>query len=139
MKCALLRSTAQAPVRKTEGAAGYDLHYDGEVTSVLPGTSQLLGTGIQLEIQSGYYGQIAPRSGLAISYGIAIMGGIIDSDYRGEVKVIVQNLGCEPWHIQPGDRVAQLLILPCYQGRLTQVESLTVTERGAGGFGSTGQ
>lgn len=139
MKCSILRSSAKPPLRKTEGAAGYDLYYDGEMTVFFPGVVRSLSTGIALEIKKGYYGQIAPRSGLALEYGITVMGGVIDSDYRGEVKVILQNSGGKIWTVQPGDRIAQLLILPCYQGELTVTESLSSTQRGEDGFGSTGK
>lgn len=139
MKCSLLRSTSKAPLRKTEGAAGFDLFYDGEDIDFAPGEQRILSTGVSLEIIGGYYGQIAPRSGLALEYGIIVLGGIIDSDYRGEVKVILKNTGKKPWMLRQGDRIAQLLILPCYQGDLTVVDFLSETDRGAGGFGSTGK
>jgi dUTP pyrophosphatase len=139
MYCSLLRPTAKAPLRKTEGAAGFDLFYDGEEIDFAPGDQKILSTGVSLEIMGGYYGQIAPRSGLAVEYGIVVLGGIIDSDYRGEVKVILKNTGKKLWLVRRGDRIAQLLILPCYQGDLTLVASLSETDRGAGGFGSTGK
>lgn len=139
MKCSLLRLTSKAPLRKTKGAAGFDLFYDGEEITVPPQTQQIFPTGVSLEIDKGYYGQIAPRSGLAVEYGIIVLGGIIDSDYRGEVKVILKNIGEKLWTVQPGDRIAQLLILPCYQGDLTLVDSLSKTDRGVDGFGSTGK
>lgn len=139
MKCSLLRSTSKAPIRKTEGAAGFDLFYDGEDIDFAPGEQRILSTGVSLEIIGGYYGQIAPRSGLALEYGIIVLGGIIDSDYRGEVKVILKNTGEKLWILRQGDRIAQLLILPCYQGDLTVVDFLSETDRGAGGFGSTGK
>ena len=139
MKCSLLRSTSKAPVRKTDGAAGFDLIYDGSVETLPPKWRGAFPTGVSLEIEKGYYGQIAPRSGLALQSGIIVLGGIIDSDYRGEVKVILQNNGEKEWTVQPGDRIAQLLILSCYQGGLTVVESLSSTDRGEGGFGSTGK
>ena len=140
MKCSLIRSTSKAPVRKTDGAAGFDLCYDGEATTVRPQIEpRILPTGVILEIEKGSYGQIAPRSGLAIEYGVIILGGIIDSDYRGEVKVVLKNTGGKDWLVQPGDRIAQLLILPCYQDELTVVDSVNSTDRGEGGFGSTGK
>jgi dUTP pyrophosphatase len=139
MKCSLLRSTSKAPLRKTEGAAGFDLFYDGEDIDFAPGDQRILSTGVSLEIIGGYYGQIAPRSGLALEYGIIVLGGIIDSDYRGEVKVILKNTGEKLWMLRRGDRIAQLLILPCYQGDLTVVDFLSETDRGTGGFGSTGK
>jgi dUTP pyrophosphatase len=98
-------------------------------------------TGWALEIAPGYEAQVRPRSGLAIKHGVTVVNapGTIDSDYRGELVVLLVNLGREPFVIQPGDRVAQLVIAPVTQAQVVEVEALSVTDRGAGGFGSTGR
>ena len=104
------------------------------------GTRALIPTGISMAIPPGYEGQIRPRSGLAVKHGIAIVNapGTIDSDYRGEIQVILINLGSEPWIVKRGDRIAQLVIAPVLSVDLEAVEDLAGTVRGAGGFGSTG-
>jgi len=98
-------------------------------------------TGLILEIPSGWEGQVRPRSGLAIRYGLTVVNapGTIDSDYRGELKVLLVNLGAEEVTISRGDRIAQLLVTPAPQAEFAEVEVLDATDRGAGGFGSTGR
>ena len=93
-----------------------------------------------MEIPEGYEAQVRPRSGLAVKYGLSLVNtpGTIDADYRGEIKVIAVNLGKDPVTVAPGDRIAQLVIAPTVQAQFLQCESLTPTERGEGGFGSTG-
>jgi dUTP pyrophosphatase len=105
-----------------------------------PGQRALIPTGLRLAIPQGFEGQVRPRSGLAARHGITVLNspGTIDSDYRGEICVILINLGSEPYTISHGDRIAQLVIAPTTRAELVEVESLDTTERGEGGFGSTG-
>jgi dUTP pyrophosphatase len=112
---------------------------DGELT-VAPGERCLVPTGFALAIPEGYEAQVRPRSGLALRNGIVLPNspGTIDSDYRGEVQVILMNAGSEPFAIQRGDRIAQLVVTPVVQVAWEEVDSLDATPRGAGGFGHTG-
>ncbi len=136
-----LRESAILPAYMTEHAAGMDLHavLDRPLT-VAPGERALVPTGLALEIPPGYEGQIRPRSGLALKKGIALPNspGTIDADYRGEVGIIVINLGGEPVTFETGDRVAQLIIAPVERVRLLEVVDLEETRRSSGGFGHTG-
>jgi dUTP pyrophosphatase len=120
----------------TYGAAGFDLKaaQDGVIKR---GERHLIKTNIRMAIPKGYYGRIAPRSGLALKYGLVVLAGVIDSDYRGEIGVILRNTGIEDFEFKYGDRIAQIIIERCFTN-LTKVESLDDTDRGAGGFGSTG-
>lgn len=130
------------PVYETGGSAGMDLRADlAESLTLDPGERILVPTGLRLEIPLGYEGQVRPRSGLALKRGLTLLNapGTIDSDYRGDVGVILVNLSAEPQRIEPGDRIAQLLFAPVTRAELVEVESLAGTERGAGGFGSTGE
>ncbi len=136
------------PAYQTAGAAGMDLcacpEASGESgTAPLkldPGARALVPTGLSLAIPEGYEGQIRPRSGWAAKHGVTVLNspGTIDSDYRGEVKILLINLGQDPVLIQPGDRIAQLVIAEVSRAELREVEALGDTERGAGGFGHTG-
>jgi dUTP pyrophosphatase len=131
------------PVYETKGAAGMDLRAaveDGAAMTILPGKRALVPTGFIFEIPDGYEGQIRPRSGLAFKHGITCLNtpGTIDSDYRGEVKVLLINLGEEPFEITRGMRIAQMVIAPALQLRVAEITEHTQTLRGAGGFGSTG-
>jgi dUTP pyrophosphatase len=122
-------------------AAGGDLSAAIDETLVIePGHRAAVGTGLAMAIAHGYEGQVRPRSGAAIKQGLTVVNapGTIDSDYRGEVKVLLVNLGSEPVSIEPGQRIAQLIIAPVVQAEFVAVEELSNTERGAGGFGSTG-
>jgi len=118
-----------------------DLHasVESEVT-LSPGTTHLVPTGIALAIPPGYEGQIRPRSGLALRHGLTILNapGTIDSDYRGEVGVVVANLGSEPFRVSRGDRIAQLVIAPVVRVRWRERDTLEATTRHSGGFGHTG-
>ena len=127
------------PRYETAGAAGLDLRADEPVT-LAPGERRLVPTGLALELPAGFEGQVRPRSGLAVRHGVGMVNapGTIDSDYRGEVKVILVNLGQEPVSFARGDRIAQLVIAPVVQAELELVEELSQSDRGAGGFGSTG-
>ncbi len=122
-------------------AAGADLSaaLDGPLV-LAPGDRRAVDTGLAMAIASGYEGQVRPRSGLALKQGLTVVNapGTIDSDYRGEVKVLLVNLGAEPVTIKPGQRIAQLIIAPVVQAEFTVVDELSETDRGSGGFGSTG-
>lgn len=137
-----LRPDAIVPRYQTTDAAGMDLHAAlDQPMQVAPGTVVAVPTGLAMAIPRGYEGQVRPRSGLARKHAITVANapGTIDSDYRGECLVLLINLGREPFTIAHGDRVAQLVIAPVAQAELEVVEELSATERGAGGFGSTGR
>ena len=127
------------PRYATRGAAGMDVVSAEDVT-ISPGGRHAVATGLALAIPPGYEIQVRPRSGLALRHGITVPNtpGTIDSDYRGELKVILINHGTEPFPIARGDRVAQLVLAPVTQASWSEVAELDATERGAGGFGSTG-
>ena len=127
------------PAYATEGAAGMDIVSAEDVT-LAPGARHGVATGLSVAIPAGYEIQVRPRSGLALKHGISVPNtpGTIDSDYRGELKVILINHGAEPFAIARGDRVAQLVLAPVTQAAWNEVADLDETERGAGGFGSTG-
>lgn len=130
------------PKYQTPGSAGMDLHAALHAPIVLkPLERALVPTGLSLAIPPKYEGQIRPRSGLALKHGVTILNspGTIDSDYRGEIKVLLVNLGSKKVTIQPLDRVAQLLIAPVATAQLDEVPSLAPTARGDGGYGSTGE
>ena len=132
----------ELPSYATQGAAGCDLRAAiAETLVVLPGGRTLLPTGLAVAIPEGYEGQVRMRSGLAVRHGLALLNapGTIDSDYRGEIQVILANLGAEPVTIARGERIAQLIIAPVARARLKKVEELPATSRDAGGFGSTGK
>ncbi|WP_086607304.1 dUTP diphosphatase [Erythrobacter donghaensis] len=127
------------PAYATAGAAGMDVVSAEDVT-LAPGARHAVATGLALAIPEGYEIQVRPRSGLALKHGITVPNtpGTIDSDYRGELKVILINHGTEPFVIARGDRVAQLVLAPVVQAAWDEVEQLDATTRGEGGFGSTG-
>ena len=129
------------PQLATPGSAGVDLSAAVESPQVVgPGERLLVPTGFAIAVPEGYEAQVRPRSGLALRHGIVLPNapGTIDSDYRGEVKVIVMNAGTEPFRIQRGDRIAQLVIAPVARVSFVESDRLPSTERGAGGFGHTG-
>ncbi|HWJ02164.1 MAG TPA: dUTP diphosphatase [Verrucomicrobiae bacterium] len=129
------------PGYMTPGAAGLDLLAAvDEPVEIAPGTVELIPTGLRLAIPQGYEGQVRPRSGLALKQGLTCLNtpGTIDADYRGEVKVILINLGKVPYIITRGERIAQLVFNKIALATLVEVKSLDETSRGAGGFGSTG-
>ncbi len=131
------------PAYETADAAGMDLRaaVDADQPLVLkPGSRFAVPTGLSMAIPSGFEGQVRPRSGLALKSGITCLNtpGTVDADYRGEVKVILINLGEEDFTIRRGDRIAQMVIAPVIQSAWAEVESLDETVRGVGGFGSTG-
>lgn len=132
---------AKLPLYKTSGAAGADICALLEKPFVIEsGKSAMIPTGLFFEIPEGYEVQIRPRSGLAAKNGVTVLNtpGTIDSDYRGEINVILINLGDKPFTVNNGDRIAQMLVAPVIQAEFSVVTSLDETERGAGGFGSTG-
>jgi dUTP pyrophosphatase len=128
------------PTYMTGGSSGMDL-YSAEEKIIPPGKWEVISTGIAVEIPYGYEGEVRSRSGLAKNYGVFVLNspGTIDSDYRGEVKVILMNLGDEPFKVNVGDRIAQLVISPVVHAEITEVEELSSTERNDGGFGHTGR
>jgi dUTP pyrophosphatase len=127
------------PAYATAGAAGMDVVSAEDVT-IAPGARHAVATGLAMAIPAGFEVQVRPRSGLALKHGISVPNtpGTIDSDYRGELKVILINLGSEAFQIRRGDRVAQLVFAPVTQAAWIEAEELDETERGEGGFGSTG-
>lgn len=131
---------AVLPAYQTEHSAGMDLRSTVDI-SMNPGERKLVPTGIRMAIPEGFEGQIRPRSGLALKFGIGMVNspGTIDSDYRGEIGVLLINLGQEAVTFQKGERIAQLVICPIARAQLLRVDELEQTVRGAGGFGSTGK
>ena len=132
-----LDPNAHAPRRASADAAGLDLFAVNEVV-INPGNRERVETGIQVAIPRGYYGRIAPRSGMALRMGLDVGGGVIDADYRGGVAVILFNHGASEVKILPSDRIAQLIIEKIACPVPVEVVSLEDTERGSGGFGSSG-
>ena len=137
------KSNNALPAYETKNSAGMDLRAylpDGPVT-LQPMQRALIPTGLYIEIPEGYEGQVRPRSGLAFKHGITVLNtpGTIDADYRGELKQILINLSDEPFVINNGDRIAQIVFARCEQAEMVEVEELSETERGAGGFGHTGK
>jgi len=128
------------PAYATHGAAGMDV-VSAEDVVIVPGARHAVATGLSMAIPQGYEIQVRPRSGLAFKHGITVPNtpGTIDSDYRGELKVLLINHGTEDFAVQRGDRVAQLVLAPVVQAAWEEVAELDATERGAGGFGSTGR
>ncbi|HEX4209087.1 MAG TPA: dUTP diphosphatase [Candidatus Binataceae bacterium] len=132
----------ELPRYHSADAAGFDLTASINEEFVLRPLERIaMPTGIALEIPAGFEGQVRPRSGRALSEGLALINapGTIDADYRGEIKVILVNLGSEPLMIQPGDRIAQLIIAPVARAALIEVEELAASDRSDGGFGHTGR
>lgn len=132
------------PAYETTGSAGMDLRAalpEFEPVVLAPGERKLIPTGLKIALESGYEAQVRPRSGLALKHGVTCLNspGTIDSDYRGEVGVILINHGQIAFEIQRGERIAQLVIAPYAQAVMAEVEALDETARGAGGFGSTGR
>jgi dUTP pyrophosphatase len=129
-----------SPAYATAGAAGMDVVAAEDVT-LDPGQRHAVATGFAIAIPPGFEVQVRPRSGLALKHGVTCLNtpGTIDEDYRGEVKVILANLGSEPFAVRRGERIAQLVPAPVLKARFREVAQLDVTSRGAGGFGSTGQ
>ncbi|MEH6783920.1 MAG: dUTP diphosphatase [Alcanivorax jadensis] len=140
---ARLGDTIPLPHYATDGSAGLDLRaMVKEPLTLEPGQTELLPTGMAIHISDpGYAGMILPRSGLGHKHGIVLgnLVGLIDSDYQGELMVSCWNRGNQPFTVEPGERIAQLVIVPVMQVQLEQVETFTNTERGSGGFGHSGR
>ena len=137
------KSDNKLPAYETSNSAGMDLRAnlpEGEIT-LNPMQRALIPTGLFMEIPEGYEGQVRPRSGLAAKNGITVLNtpGTIDADYRGEIKVILVNLSDTPFAVKHGERIAQMVFAKCEQATLLNVEAISETERGAGGFGHTGK
>ena len=139
MKIKLLSDKAMIPYRGSEEAAGYDL-YAIDSVDINPGECKLISTGIAMQLPNGYFGAIFPRSGTAVKRGLRLANcvGVIDSDYRGEVKVPLYNDSQEVQPVEQGERIAQLIILPYATVSFEVVDELSDTVRGNGGFNSTG-
>lgn len=130
------------PEYQSEGAVGMDLHAAiEEPMTIAQGERRLIPTGFAMALPQGYEGQVRPRSGLALKHGITVLNspGTIDPDYRGEVKVLLINLGDKPFTVTPGDRIAQLVIASALRAEIVVASELDETSRGAGGYGSTGK
>ena len=136
-----LTPDARLPLYMSEAAAGLDLSACIKAPLTLqPSARSLVPTGLSIQLPPGHEGQVRPRSGLAVKHGITLLNtpGTIDADYRGEVRVLMVNLGQEPFTVEPGMRIAQLVVAPVTRVEVEEVEELEQSERGAGGFGSTG-
>jgi len=135
-----LNSEAVIPSYQTKGSAGFDLH-SIEDKVIEPGHREMVGTGLAFSIEHGYEVQIRPRSGLGFKHGVTVINtpGTIDSDYRGEIKVVLVNLGHEPFVIKKGERIAQAVVKEVVLADFLEVDELDETSRGSGGFGSTGR
>ncbi|XP_064596191.1 deoxyuridine 5'-triphosphate nucleotidohydrolase-like [Liolophura sinensis] len=137
LEFAKLSENAYTPTRGSKYAAGYDL-YSAEDTVVPAKGKQMVPTDIQIAVPEGCYGRVAPRSGLAVKHFIDVGAGVIDQDYRGNVRVVLFNFGSEDFKVSKGDRIAQLIMEKICIPELKECKTLDVTERGDGGFGSTG-
>jgi len=139
MSCEVrVTGTGALPEYATPGAAGADLRA-AEAVSLPPGGRAAVATGVHLEIPPGHVGLVWPRSGLAVRHGLDTLAGVIDSDYRGEVRVVLVNHGAETVALAPGDRIAQLLIQRVERADFARVDDLALSARGPDGFGSTGR
>ena len=134
----LVGSGGALPEYGSQGAAGADLRAS-EAVVIAPGGRAAVPTGVRLEIPPGHAGLVWPRSGLAVRHGIDTLAGVIDSDYRGEVRVVLVNHGQQPFTIEPGDRIAQLLVQRVERVDFRAAPAVAETDRGSGGFGSTGR
>lgn len=135
-----LTATAKMPVRSTENASCFDICADGDGT-IQPGDRVLVKTGLSVAVPRGYEVQVRSRSGLALKHGVAVLNspGTVDADYRGEVGVILINLGKEPFAFKQGERIAQIGVYQVEMCAAVEVQALDATVRGAGGFGHTGR
>jgi dUTP pyrophosphatase len=139
--CVRVRDGAQLPTRATAAASGFDLHAClTEPTTLAPGRWLLIPTGVVMAIPEGYEGTVRPRSGLALRHGLGLLNspGTIDSDYRGEVQVLLMNWGSQDVTIHPGDRIAQIVFQSLPETDLFWADAVPETDRGGGGFGHTG-
>ena len=133
-----LTPNAKTPTKGSLNAAGHDLYSAGD-SIIPPGDKGVIPTDIQLQLPLNCYGRIAPRSGLALNHGIDTLAGVVDADYRGPISVLLINLGNRPFHVRKGDRIAQIIIERIYHACFVHKSTLTNSERGNSGFGSTGQ
>jgi dUTP pyrophosphatase len=133
-----VHGVGELPEYSSEGAAGADLRARESIV-LAPGARAAVATGVHVEIPAGHVGLVWPRSGLAVRHGIDTLAGVIDSDYRGEVRVVLVNHGDAEFRIEPGDRIAQLLVQRVERAAFFRAVSLAATSRGEGGFGSTGR
>ena len=138
IKIKKIAENAVIPKYAHYGDAGFDLHSTGEYI-VKPKETAIVKTGIQIEIPNGYFGSIRDRSGLAVKHSIHTLAGVVDSGYRGEIKVALINLGEIEFVIRGGDRIAQMIIQPYEFCKIKEAENLSETSRGWGGFGSSGE
>ena len=134
----LVHSCATCPKRATPGSVGYDLTCVQD-TTLFPGTLTCIPTGVAVALPPGCYGRIAPRSSLTLKNGLNVGAGVIDPDYRGEIKVCMFNHSNQTTFLKVGDKIAQLILESCITPDVIQVNSLIPTDRGVGGFGSTGK
>jgi len=142
LKMKKLRENAVFPERKTSGSAGYDLCAClASEFMIEPGDLVIIPTGLAVELEEGYSAMIFTRSGLGIKHGIHVSNGVgvIDSDYRGEIHVGLTNAGKTPYKIAPGERIAQMILMRVFTPEIEEIQTLSETERGSGGFGSTGK
>ena len=137
VKFVKLTKNAYTPTKGSRFAAGHDL-YAAHDCIIAPGTRGIIPIDISIELPVGSYGRIAPRSGLAINHSLHTLGGVVDSDYRGTITVILMNLGNRLFYVKKGDRIAQIIVEKIYQPHFVQAESLKNTERADKGFGSSG-
>lgn len=136
LKYKKLTRTALAPEKAHESDAGFDLFSDEKIAINGPGI-QVVRTGISLEIPEGYFGKIFDRSGISVKTDLIVKAGVVDTEYRGEIKIVLANTGHAPNKLPKGTKIAQLVILPVPRMELEEISDLTETERGDGGFGST--
>ena len=139
IKVVRLEKDARTPVRSNPTDAGADL-FSMEAVMIHPGERKTVCTGIAIEIPEGFYGRVAPRSGLSAKHGVDVLAGVVDSSYRGEIKVVLLNTDkSNTFHVEKGDRIAQLIIESHFNLPFVECESLGDSSRGSGGFGSTGK
>ena len=139
LKVKKLAFDAVVPTRGSDGAVGYDLYSSEDAIVPNQAGRALVGTGITVVLPPGVYGRVAPRSGLAVKHCINVGAGVIDPDYTGEIKVVLFNHGMNDFEIKKGDRIAQLVLERCETPPIEEISIVEDTERGSGGFGSTGQ
>ena len=139
LKVKKLTFDAIVPTRGSDGAVGYDLYSSEDAVVPNQAGRALVGTGITVVLPPGVYGRVAPRSGLAVKHCINVGAGVIDPDYTGEIKVVLFNHGMDDFEIKKGDRIAQLVLERCETPPIEEINIVEDTERGSGGFGSTGQ
>ena len=139
LKVKKLTYDAIVPTRGSDGAVGYDLYSSEDAIVPNQAGRALVGTGITVVLPQGVYGRVAPRSGLAVKHCINVGAGVIDPDYTGEIKVVLFNHGSNDFEVKKGDRIAQLVLERCETPPIEEINIVEDTERGSGGFGSTGQ